>query len=117
MTNKLVFSVPDTPTALQVVDFLKTRGLDESQVSVLGNESTELSAMPDPVNMKMMLSASKRGVLWEVQQAAGRTGCSAGSTGSGDWWCSACAGNSRRCQLRCSGLITDWFVRNTQPDP
>ena len=74
MTNKLVFSVPDTPTALQVVEFLKSRGLEESDISVLGNEATELSAIPDPGEYgNDVVPASKRGVV-----VGGATGLLAG---------------------------------------
>ncbi len=74
MKNKLVFSVPDTPTALQVVEFLKSRGLEESDVSVLGNEATELSAMPDPGEFDNdVVPGSKRGVV-----VGGATGLLAG---------------------------------------
>ena len=74
MTNKLVFSVPDTRTALQVVEFLKSHGLEDSDVSVLGNEATELSAIPDPGEFENdVVPASKRGVL-----VGGATGLLAG---------------------------------------
>ncbi len=74
MKNKLVFSVPGTPTALQVVEFLKSRGLEESGISVLGNESTELSAMPDPGEFDNdVVPGSKRGVV-----VGGATGLLAG---------------------------------------
>ena len=48
MTKKLVFTAPDSATAAQVVEFLKSQGLDESHISVVGSEATELSAVPDP---------------------------------------------------------------------
>ena len=74
MMNKLVFSVPETATALQVVEFLKSRGLDESQVSVLGNDATELSAMPDPGEYENdVVPGSKRGAV-----VGGATGLLAG---------------------------------------
>lgn len=74
MTNKLVFSVPDTLTALQVVEFLKARGVAESDVSVLGNEATELSAIPDAGEFDNdVVPASKRGVV-----VGGATGLLAG---------------------------------------
>ncbi len=47
MTSKLVFSVPDTQVAIQVVEYVKMRGVEESAISVLGNGSTEISAMPE----------------------------------------------------------------------
>lgn len=74
MTNKLIFTVPESATAMQVVEFLKSRGLDESHVSVLGNEATELSAIPDPGEYENdVVPASKRGVV-----VGGATGLLAG---------------------------------------
>lgn len=74
MTKKSIFSVPDTPAALQIVEFLKARGLDDSNISVLGNEATELSAIPDPGEFDNdVVPASKRGVV-----VGGATGLLAG---------------------------------------
>lgn len=64
MTNKLVFSVPDTPTGLQAVEFLKMHGVGESDISVLGNEVTELSSIPEPGEFENdVVPGSKRGAV------------------------------------------------------
>ena len=74
MTKKLVFTAPDSATAAQVVEFLKSQGLDESHISVVGSEATELSAVPDPGEYENdVVPASKRGVV-----VGGATGLLAG---------------------------------------
>lgn len=74
VTKKLIFSIPDTSTTRQAVDFLKSRGFEESDISVLGNELTEPSAIPEPGEFDNdVIPASKRGVI-----VGGATGLLAG---------------------------------------
>lgn len=74
MTSKLVFSVPDTQIASQVVEYLNTRGIEESGISVLGNGATELSSIPDAGEFDNdVVPASKRGIV-----VGGATGLLAG---------------------------------------
>ncbi|ASJ75534.1 DUF1269 domain-containing protein [Granulosicoccus antarcticus] len=72
--KKIIFSVPDKPTGIGIIELLKAQGLDESHISVLGNESTEFSAMPEAGEFENdVVPASKRGVL-----VGGATGLLAG---------------------------------------
>lgn len=78
MAKKMIFSVPGTQTALQIVDFLKARGLGESDISVLGNEATEVSAIPEAGEFHNdVIPAAKRGLA-----LGGATGLLAGLGGA-----------------------------------
>jgi hypothetical protein len=74
MSSKLVFTVPDTAGALAVVNSLKDQGLTESEISVIGNDSQKLDAIPDAGEFSNDVKpAAKRGAAF-----GGATGLLAG---------------------------------------
>ena len=74
MTDKLVFSVPDSTRGMQLVHFLQAEGVEESCISVIGKEAEPLSELPDPGEFENdVVPGSKRGAL-----VGGATGLLAG---------------------------------------
>ena len=47
MSSKLVFTVPDVTTCERAVDLLRSAGITESNIAIVGNSNKDLSSLPD----------------------------------------------------------------------